>query len=215
MRRNEFTARPAVIVGNGPSLKLETLSRIRSIDCFGMNRLPLLYNKTGWRPTFYLMVSTSYTDKRYRADYQRGIFESPHAIVWKAHRSGVIRNVKNIIWVDCYDNDIPEWDIYPLKRVCKYGTSAYPAIQIADYLGFSPIYLLGMDGYIPGAPPTEQHFDANYSYETPTDPEGCNDGQIKAFLMAKQHCKAPIYDVTEGKGLGIFEKRSVEEILDD
>ena len=44
------------IVANGPSLTIEDLEVIcnKKIISFGMNRIYKLYDKTKWRPTFYI-----------------------------------------------------------------------------------------------------------------------------------------------------------------
>ncbi|GAF95411.1 unnamed protein product, partial [marine sediment metagenome] len=38
------------------------------------------------------------------------------------------------------------WSDDPFKRWSKYGVTAFPALQMAAYLGFNPIYLVGCDG---------------------------------------------------------------------
>lgn len=50
------------IIGNGPSLTLEDLNKIKNVVSFSCNRVNILLDKTDWRPYYYtftdsLMVS--------------------------------------------------------------------------------------------------------------------------------------------------------------
>ena len=44
------------IVGNGPSLRAEDLEILhkKNIPCFAFNRIYLMFDKTNWRPTYYV-----------------------------------------------------------------------------------------------------------------------------------------------------------------
>ena len=41
------------IIGNGPSLKIADLEKLKGEDCFACNRIYNLYDKTTWRPKYY------------------------------------------------------------------------------------------------------------------------------------------------------------------
>lgn len=43
----------AVIIGNGPSLKMEDLGRLKNEITFASNRIYLAFDQTDWRPTYY------------------------------------------------------------------------------------------------------------------------------------------------------------------
>lgn len=47
--------RRAVIVGNGPSLKIDDLGRLKNEITFAANRIFLAFGETDWRPTYYTM----------------------------------------------------------------------------------------------------------------------------------------------------------------
>lgn len=48
------------IIGNGPSLKVEDLEKLGSEYTFSANRIYKVFNKTGWRPTYYLAVDPNF-----------------------------------------------------------------------------------------------------------------------------------------------------------
>lgn len=43
------------IVGNGPSLTMSDLQAISEEDCFGANHIYKLFDKTSWRPKYYVL----------------------------------------------------------------------------------------------------------------------------------------------------------------
>lgn len=47
--------RRAVVVGNGPSLKISDLDRLKDEITFASNRIFLAFGETEWRPTYYTM----------------------------------------------------------------------------------------------------------------------------------------------------------------
>lgn len=133
------------IIGNGPSLSysdLEILYKHQEI-CFGVNRIYLSYEHTKWRPSYYVTV-----------DYM--VIQNDKA---------EINNLKGIKFIrhfykkidNCNLNDMYEFrglsyqpgqpqisfDMY--EGVYMGNTVIYDAIQIALYMGFSEIYLLGVD----------------------------------------------------------------------
>lgn len=51
--KNCHRNRRAFIVGNGPSLKIEDLTRLKSEITFASNRIFLAFDRIDWRPTYY------------------------------------------------------------------------------------------------------------------------------------------------------------------
>ena len=52
--RKEKKNNRAVIVGNGPSLCLKDLEKIKNADFFAFNKIYLAFQDTSWRPDYYL-----------------------------------------------------------------------------------------------------------------------------------------------------------------
>lgn len=162
------------IIGNGPSLKyedLETLKEHREI-CFGANRIYLSYEYTEWRPDYYVAV-----------DYL--IVQNDRAKILDMEGIRFIRHFYKM--VDQWDSE----DIYQFTGLpCKAGepklsmdiyqgiyignTVVYDALQIALYMGFREIYLLGVD-MTSGVMPQDEgaHF-----YKTPDPNEDLGKGDV-------------------------------------
>ena len=53
---NIYRGETCFIIGNGPSLKAEDLEMIyqKGIPTFAFNRIYLMFDKTQWRPTYYI-----------------------------------------------------------------------------------------------------------------------------------------------------------------
>lgn len=133
------------IIGNGPSLTYEDLDILKNHKeiCFGVNRIYLSYEFTRWRPDYYVAV-----------DYT--IVQNDSLKILDMEGIRFIRHFYKMI--DNWDSD----EIYEFTGLpCRPGephlstnlyegiytgnTVVYDAIQIALYMGFREIYLLGVD----------------------------------------------------------------------
>ena len=54
--RDNYRGKRCFIVGNGPSLNERDLELIKDEYSFATNRIYNIFNKTAWRPTFYVCV---------------------------------------------------------------------------------------------------------------------------------------------------------------
>lgn len=133
------------IIGNGPSLRysdLDTLHRNKEI-CFGVNRIYFAYEHTNWRPNYYVAV-----------DYI--IVQNDKKKLMELEGTKFIRHFYKTVenWAD---NNIyefrgmisqsgkPEISLDMYQGIYIGNTVVYDAIQIALYMGFREIYLLGVD----------------------------------------------------------------------
>ena len=130
------------IIGNAPSLKYEDLEVLHSLHeiCFGVNRIYKVFEKTNWRPTYYVAVDSEICKNDYC----------------------VIENIKSIKFIRRFfseinwrDNNIYQFGGLSSKKIefskdISNGiyignTVIYDSLQIAYYMGFSEVYLLGVD----------------------------------------------------------------------
>lgn len=142
------------IIGNGPSLCLEDLSRLKHEYSLAANKIFQVYDKTEWRPTYYFCedVKASHTYLRKRAQLE---------FVLKHCQAG-FTSIKSSLF-DRYKDDNRFSNLYfyhkatlmafkmpPFSKNCANeiaGTNSvsYTMLQFAAYMGFAQIYLLGMD----------------------------------------------------------------------
>jgi hypothetical protein len=153
--KNKYKGNRAFLVGNGPSLNNTPLDMIKDDYSFAMNRISLIYEKVKWRPSFFICT----TNNIYRKSWQKDIFKSIDlgitSFVWDKFKD-LVGERENVYYLNCTDGEHitgkpnDEWwsdDIS--KRVSKFGTSMLVALQIASYMGFNPLYLIGCDlGYV-------------------------------------------------------------------
>lgn len=152
--RNSFEGRACAIVGNGPSLAAKDLERIKNSYSFGVNKIYDIYPYTSWRPTFYAIQ-----------DYKLMkilLSELDHATKDSLYRFFNARILNELGYSaldgsqDYYFKLENEWNkdakitepsfSEDFSELAYEGyTVTYTMIQLAVYLGFTSIYLLGID----------------------------------------------------------------------
>jgi hypothetical protein len=95
----------------------------------------------------------------------------------------------------------------------------FAALQIAAWMGFDPLYLIGVDGFYQDyeGELDPNHFNNRYRGEHgSTDFEKVNAAHRKAYEIAKEVLKGrvKVYDATQAKGYGIFPKRDLLKVFD-
>ncbi len=137
------------IIGNGPSLTAQDLDKLINEDCFASNFIYKIFSETDWRPKYYAAVD------RYlelEEDIINGCDCNVYIGSYRWRHNKV--DLKNAV---CLRTHQPlsnkKCDFSEELKKCVYVTStvSYVLMQIAAYMGYSEIYLLG--------------FDHNYSYE--------------------------------------------------
>jgi len=229
---NKFKGTRCFIVGNGPSLKDTPLESLVDEYTFGMNRIAMLYGSTAWRAKIYLCASTLYKEKNYREDALRAIdaawmafLDDYHYLDDARHElPGDLAHLHYIYcsqWEDLKRDQIQDdwWSDDITERVCKYGSTAIPALQIAAYMGFNPIYLLGMDlGYKQYDDGIDTcHFNDKYNAQPNNMMVVDEDmNQIAGHEMAKHNTDrlgVSVYNATLGGLLEVYPRIDLEAVL--
>lgn len=220
------------IIGNGPSLTAADLSLLKNEYTFAANRIFYIFNKTDWRPTYYCaqdeLVIESILDELPKVQKQcRKMFLI--SACYDKVNSSLIDNPDVLFFCAKYAS--AHRRRYFSNEISTYisgGSSiTYAAIQIAVYMGFSEIYLIGVDhSYstpslnkdktIDAKDVSNCYFDgmpANIKINTPN-----MDSATLSFLKAKEYGDAhgiKIYNATRGGKLEVFPRRQLEDILKD
>lgn len=147
---NMYEGKRCFVIGNGPSLTPQDLDRIQNEFSFATNRIYHIYDKTAWRPTYYVC-----TDNNVIAEEMgniKSIGDYPKFINFHAAKYG--RDKNSNIWyictkgkfhVDPYKPQSSELSEDVSKYVTWIHTVTVTAIELAIYMGFKEIYLLGVD----------------------------------------------------------------------
>ena len=136
------------IVANGPSLRAEDLDRLQQAGeiTFGMNRIYKMFPETGWRPTYYACVDINiFHESVDEIDAVPAELKFiPINLKWD---NGIEIHDAAYYWMNPFrergypDNFSPDID-HQMDAIC---TVTFTCINIAAYMGFSEIYLIGVD----------------------------------------------------------------------
>lgn len=154
-----------VIIGNGPSLNRTNLELLRGETTFGLNRIYLMFDKLGFETTYHAVVNqlvveqcaedfnnlraplfTTLPSREHLGDRKDTFFLN------KLVGPRFSRNLSHGIW--------------------EGATVTYVAMQVAYYMGFSEVVLVGVDHNFVSKGPAHKkvesegadpnHFDPNY-----------------------------------------------------
>ena len=143
--KNKYLGKRVFLLGNGPSLNKTPLHLLKNEYTICFNRFNLMFERLDWRPTFYTTV-----DERVAEDISEEINEFipniqhvffPDIHPKNANFTKFINSADNVYWMDCVGSGF----YTDLPRVGINATVANVGLQILAYLGFTEIYLIGVD----------------------------------------------------------------------
>lgn len=219
--KNLHKGKRCFIIATGPSLTREDLKLVENQYTFGMNSICLLEESNGFRPTYYGIqdinvyekLESSITAKykgcsnvlvasriasRYKIPKEWRIF--PYNFMYHSHDRWFNQLYLSKFSDNCY------------SMVYDGFTITFSLIQLAMYMGFGEIYLLGADCDYSNT--EKQHF-LEYGIKDPTINESPK-RMLSAYLVAKKYADksgVKIINATRGGNLEVFERKSLEDIL--
>lgn len=215
--KNLYKNKRCFIIGNGPSLKMEDLDLLhnRREICFGSNGIFHAYKNTKWRPDYYVITDFL----RYKENYK---------VINELNEKNIfIRRFYNMegmqypIGANIY-NSPPQRSDFEFsdditKAVFSGMTVTYNMLQIAAYMGFDKIYLLGVDFSFSSTPNSgTNHFDSNYEKSSSVKDIFYRDENLAAFMSAEKYARNHgfrIFNATRGGMLEVFERVSFDSLF--
>jgi hypothetical protein len=202
------------ILGNGPSLRDTDLSLLKDEFTFGLNRIYLLFPETGFNTTYLVSVNELVLEQ-YAGDFKK--LDLPKFFTWRA-RNWFPEDI-DVLWVDSDYTGAETFTTNVTERVFEGFTVTYVALQLAFYMGFSEVVLIGVDhNFQTKGPPnvtvTSQGDDPNH-FAPDYFGKGVKwqlpdlDGSERAYRLARKAYEASgrrILDATIGGKLTIFPK---------
>lgn len=207
------------IVGTGPSLTFADLDSLQKCNaiCFSMNMIFKGFHLTKWRPKYYIVE-----DADAIRDYWREIvnLKIPYKFVADNNQYNIDEK-SNIyqyhVHVEEYLPDLPKFSEDISRKVYSGYTVTYVCLQFAMYMGFTEIYLIGIDfNYINDVSATENHFISNYHKESDGKSGFYYEECLASYESAKKYADSKgikIYNVTRGGKLEVFPRKTLEESL--
>lgn len=161
------------IIGNGPSLTVTDLNRLKKEDTFAVNRMYKIFDQTEWRPTFYCSQDSKVLEEVY--EDLSPLFDICECVFLNSSirlsNSKLEKDNLFYLFVNLQDyiGTLPEFSNDICKGIYEGYTVTYACIQLAVYMGYSEIYLMGIDH--------------NYNFTI------CKDGTVKQDKSAANYMK--------------------------
>lgn len=216
----KYSGKRCFITCTGPSLTIRDLESLNNEYVFGMNSICLIHDKTDWKPDFFGIQDDHVYDKV--ADT---LLKTDNGVVFAPYDFFVSKGTPQDWIYFPFSGAYHAYDRYYRGKFWSwfsddcyatvYGgfTITYSLMQLAVYMGFDEIYLIGADCSYLGQ---KQHF-IDHGHVTSTQSNlTATDRLVASYTAAKQYCdnhNVKIINVTRGGCLEVFPRLGLEEVL--
>lgn len=233
--KNKYHDKACLVIGTGPSLRLNDLERAKKagIYTFASNKIFKIFGETTWRPDLYCATDRKFISQYFdeicdievKKLFINNVFEFSNCKQLKKEKLAKRFPYLFTLEYDSYISDsgklIPVFSEDASIFVNEGMTVTYAMLQLAYYLGFKEIYLLGIDfsykdktGLNHGK---NDHFCKDYIKEG----EIVNPPDLKTNLLAYQEAERfsrahgfRIYNATRGGKLEVFERVDFDKLME-
>lgn len=223
------------VIGNGPSLIPQDLDRLKNEYSFATNKIYHIFNKTAWRPSYYVCIDNNVIAEEIEniktiGDYPK--FINFHAARYGRDEHSNIRYIctKGKFHVNLYKPQVSELNEDVSEYVAWVHTVTVTAIQIAIYMGFKEIYLLGVDHSYANVADSKGRIHTNPAVKADyfagmmgTGSEAGNraivtnvDAMNYSYELARKFAeqkRVKIFNATRGGKLEVFERVDFDELM--
>lgn len=222
--RNIHDGEACFIVGNGPSLSSDDLEKIHknNIPSFGFNRIFLMFEKTNWRPTYYISQDEKML-KNCVNEVSRMNLPYKFIPLQLKYYFGI--KINGVLYFNMPIGNSVSFGNFA-NFVENSNTVAYTAAQLAAYMGFKKIYLIGVDhsfsvvqndkGEIIRDENAKDYFTEAYNVDKDELYIPNLDASTRTFLRMKKNCYAAgieVYNATRGGKLEVFPRVNFDDLL--
>lgn len=150
---NRHKNQRCVLVANGPSLNKMDLSFLKNEITIGLNKIYLGFKSFGFYPRYYVAINPTIIEQ------SLAVINTLNCVKFIGNRADLSGQKENALTYFINTK-------HPPKRFCKDisqgvhegWTVTYAALQIAYYLGFNEVIIIGMDhNYTYTGKPNEAH----------------------------------------------------------
>lgn len=228
--QNRFQRKRCFFVGNGPSLRAEDLTRLHEAGeiTFGFNRIYNIFEETPWRPSFYISQ-----DEKMLAGCVKQVCKMevpvkliPVQIKWWNDIEIQGASYFNIVGQQTSDPDAFLFSDDISCQIYNSSTGMYTAAQLAAYMGFSEIYLIGVDhhfrisrndrGEILVDNTVKDYFTDKYNEDKEHLYIPNTEHSTLTYLAMDRHCKSrgiKVMNATRGGKLEVFPRVEFEMLF--
>jgi hypothetical protein len=210
---NKHRGQRCFLIGNGPSLKNTDMARLKNEFTFGTNRIYLMFPELGFTTSYYLSIN-SLVIEQCAAEIRA--LSMPKFLSWRSHN--LIEPTSDMMFLHTtYTGPKFAQDIR--RRVWEGATVTYVGLQLAFYMGFEQVILIGVDHNYPtqGKPNTTitsqgddpNHFNASYfgkGFRWQLPDLEMSERSYQLARLAFEQASRQVLDATIGGKLTIFPK---------
>ncbi|WP_346839847.1 6-hydroxymethylpterin diphosphokinase MptE-like protein [Microbulbifer sp. SAOS-129_SWC] len=209
----------AVIVCNGPSLNDMDLSFLKNEIVFGLNKIYLGFHRFGFYPKYYVAVNEKVLRQSARE------IDRLTCVKFLSDRCGQMFRNNALTHILRTGNPYARFCKDITKGLEEGWTVTYAALQVAFFMGFKEVYIIGMDHRFEysGAPnqasymkgEDKNHFSSEYFSQCEWDNPDLRNSE-KSYQIANETFQSVgrnIFDCTVGGACDIFEKRDYKKIF--
>jgi glycosyltransferase involved in cell wall biosynthesis len=232
--KGRYKGQRCFVIGNGPSLNKIDMHLLENEYTFAVNSIFYKTDETGFKPAFYMvednLVVEDNLERINNLDYDLKFFADDY------HK--IIKHDKNTIFIPTdlsfYHQSSPfhgrpRFSFECDKVIYAGQTVTYQNLQLAYYMGFETVYLIGMD-FSYDVPPKEEmdgtvitsktddvsHFHKDYFGKG----KRWHDPNLANCKLVYEHAKKvyeengrKIYNATIGGKLEVFERRDFYDLF--
>lgn len=219
------------VIGNGPSLEVKDLDKIyeSGLVSFATNRVFKIFEKTKWRPTYYVSEDILLMQDAQKIIEEMDVEGRFIPINLKWYKGVDIPNA-DYFYIEYQD---PMKETYGLSLDIPHnircrGTVTVTCLQLAIYMGFSEIYLIGVDhnfakmfdkqGNVVIDNTIKNHFAEDYDRGI-VDQGFHVDEATEAYMdvenLSRKLKTFKVYNATRGGKLEVYERVDIDSILNN
>lgn len=222
--KNIHKGKVCFIVGNGPSMTFADLDMINNLDVssFACNKIYLAFQNTKWRPDYYLVSDSKIVQD---INFEKTGLKKENMFFPRKFKGEIdFGNFYETLEHNWLEHGDFSTDAY--KGVYQCETIIAEAIQLAYYMGFSKVYIIGVDfNYnmknVNNKDLTFENGEGNYFIKDyAAKGEVLNlpnqESNILGFKAARKAFEddgREIYNATRGGKLEVFERRNLDEVF--
>jgi len=233
--KDKYVNKRCFIIGNGPSLNKVDFSLLEDEYTFGVNSIYYMTERNKFKPTFYMVednhvIYDNLTEinnykvpyKFFPSQYRKVIEPSPNTFFFNMNRGFYEKNSPNYC--------IPRFSKNCHDRMYAGQSVTIMNLQLAFYMGFNEVYLIGMDfdykltdkdnvkgnDILSTKDEDENHFDPRYFGAG----KKWHDPKLENVLISYQFSKIVferfnknIYNATHGGKLDVFKRVDFDSLF--
>lgn len=217
--RDRHAGQQCFILGNGPSLANTDFDGLAGQIAFGMNRIFLLSDRRGFRPDYYVCMNGLVLEQSHG---EIATLNMPRFVNW-SHRN-LFEGNEQIIYLR--ESFSPRFEEDLTRGIWVGATVTFVALQIAYYMGFEKVILIGVDHRysrsgtphttVSGSATDPDHFDPAYfppGFRWQLPDLKTSEIAYQMALEAYQADSREILDATMDGNLQVFPKVDYRSVI--